>query len=232
MGSGFFRVRRLLRSIVLILLGASAWAQSPGVHPISGRRYALPMGVAGADWLDRNEREREEAPTRALRILGIHPESVVADIGAGSGYYVVRLAALVGPKGRVYANDLQPGMLDIIRGRLERERIGNVEVVLGTPTNPRLPRASLDLALMVDVYHEFSEPQAMLRQVRDALKPDGRLVLLEYRAEDPQVPIRPEHKMTVSQAKLEVEAEGFALSVVNEELPWQHLLIFTRKGKE
>jgi SAM-dependent methyltransferase len=123
-------------------------------------------------------------------------------------------------------------MLDIIRGRLERERIRNVEVVLGTPTDPRLPRASLDLALMVDVYHEFSDPQAMLRQIRDALKPDGRLVLLEYRAEDRQVPIRPEHKMTVAQAKLEVEAEGFALSVVNEELPWQHLLIFTRRGKE
>src|SRR5207342_1054573 len=108
-GSGSFSVRRLLWPIVLILLGASAWAQSPGVHPISGRRYALPMGVAGADWLDRREREQEEAPTRALRILGIRPESVVADIGAGSGYYVVRLAALVGPKGRVYANDFQPG---------------------------------------------------------------------------------------------------------------------------
>jgi ubiquinone/menaquinone biosynthesis C-methylase UbiE len=186
------------------------------------------MGVAGADWLERSEREQEEAPSRALRILGIRPEQVVADIGAGSGYYAVRMAALVGPKGRVYANDLQPGMLDIIRRRLERERIGNVEVVLGTTTDPRLPRASLDLALMVDVYHEFSEPQAMLRQIREALKPGGRLVLLEYRAEDPRVPIRPEHKMTIAQAKLEVEAEGFALTTVNNDLPWQHVLIFTR----
>jgi predicted methyltransferase len=214
--------------LALIIVIAHASAQTPGVHPLSGRRYALPMSVAGAEWLDRSERESEEAPTRALRILNVRPGSVVADIGAGSGYYAVRLAALVGPTGRVYANDLQPGMLDIIRRRLERERIGNVELVLGTVTDPRLPRASLDLALMVDVYHEFSEPQAMLRRVREALKPGGRLVLLEYRAEDPRVPILPDHKMTVAQARLEVEAEGFTLTGVNEELPWQHLLTFTR----
>jgi len=224
-------VQRLLRHFVfalVVVLQAGVWAQT-GVHPLSGRRYALPMGVAGAGWLDRVERDSEENTTRAVRLLNIARGSTVADIGAGSGYYTVEIARLVGPAGRVYANDIQQGMLDIIRRRIERQRLTNVELVLGTDSDPRLPRASIDLALMVDVYHEFSQPQAMLRQIREALKPDGRLVLLEYRAEDPRVPILPEHKMTVAQAKLEVEAEGFTLATVNEELPWQHLLVFARR---
>ena len=187
------------------------------------------MGVAGADWLERTERQQEEDPERALRVLAVQPGSTVADVGAGSGYYTRRLSQLVGPNGKVYANDLQPGMLQILRSRLERERILNVEPVLGAVDDPRLPANAVDLILMVDVYHEFSEPQAMLRHMRTALKPGGRLVLLEYRAEDPRVPIRPEHKMTVAQAKLEVESEGFALTTVNEDLPWQHILIFTRR---
>lgn len=221
--------RVLIALFVLLHAGVWAWAQSAGVHPLSGRRYALPMSVAGADWLDRAERDSEEATARALRLLKIARGSTVADIGAGSGYYTVEIARLVGPTGRVYATDIQQGMLDIIRRRIERQRLTNVELVLGTDSDPRLPRASIDLALMVDVYHEFSQPQAMLRQIREALKPDGRLVLLEYRAEDPRVPILPEHKMTVAQAKLEVEAEGFTLATVNEELPWQHLLAFSRR---
>jgi len=221
---------RLLSALLLLLtLGPGLWAQVSGVHPISGRRYAQPMSVAGAEWLDRVEREREEEPDRALRVLGIQPGSNVADVGAGSGYFTVRLAGLVGPNGKVYANDLQPGMLQILRGRLDRERLTNVELILGTVDDPRLPSSALDLILMVDVYHEFSQPQAMLRRMRDALKPAGRLVLLEYRAEDPRVPIRAEHKMTVAQARLEVESEGFTLTTVNEDLPWQHILIFTRR---
>lgn len=221
---------RLLSALALLLtLGSSLWAQAPGVHPISGRRYAQPMSVAGAEWLERAERQQEEDPERALRVLAVQPGSIVADVGAGSGYYTIRLSQLVGSKGKVYANDLQPGMLQILRSRLERERILNVEPILGTVDDPRLPNGALDLILMVDVYHEFSEPQAMLRRLRDALKPGGRLVLLEYRAEDPRVPIRPEHKMTVAQAKLEVESEGFALTTVNEDLPWQHILVFTRR---
>jgi ubiquinone/menaquinone biosynthesis C-methylase UbiE len=120
-------------------------------------------------------------------------------------------------------------MLNLLWGRLQREKLTNVELVQGTATDPRLPRGSLDLALLVDVYHEFSEPQAMLRGLHAALKPDGRLVLLEYRAEDPAVPIRPEHKMTVAQAKLEVEAESFQLSAVHDDLPWQHILVFARR---
>lgn len=221
--------RFLIALFLLLTLGPGLWAQASGVHPLSGRRYAQPMSVAGAEWLDRVEREREEEPDRALRVLAVQPGSTVADVGAGSGYFTVRLAGLVGPGGKVYATDLQPGMLQILQGRLTRERIQNVELVLGTHDNPRLPPSSVDLILMVDVYHEFSEPQTMLRRLRDALRPEGRLVLLEYRAEDPRVPIRAEHKMTVAQAKLEVEAEGFSLTTVNEDLPWQHILIFTKR---
>jgi len=202
-------------------------AQGGGVHPLTGREYALPMSAAGAAWLDRDERDREEATELSLRLLEVQRGSVVADIGAGSGYYATRLARLVGPDGRVYANDIQPAMLDILRARIERERLSNIELVLGTPTDPRLPRASVDLAILVDVYHEFSAPQVMLRRIRESLKPGGRLVLLEYRGEDPRVPILPAHKMTVAQARTEVEAEGFALTTVKEDLPWQHVLIFT-----
>jgi ubiquinone/menaquinone biosynthesis C-methylase UbiE len=139
----------------------------------------------------------------------------------------VRLAAQVGPSGRVYANDVQPQMIEILRRRLEKQKIANVVLVQGAVDDPRLPAASVDLAIMVDVYHELSQPQLMLRHIREALKPGGRLVLLEYRKEDPSVPIRLEHKMSVKEAKLEVEAEGFVLSNVDESLPWQHILIFT-----
>jgi SAM-dependent methyltransferase len=201
--------------------------QSPGVHPLTGRQFALPMSAAGAAWLDRDERQREEDTELSLRLLEVQYGSVVADVGAGSGYYSARLARLVGSNGRVYASDIQQAMLDIIRGRIERERIPNIELVLGTPTDPRLPRGAVDLAIMVDVYHEFSAPQVMLRRIRESLKPGGRLVLLEYRGEDPTVPILAAHKMTVAQAKTEVEAEGFLLTTVKEDLPWQHVLIFT-----
>jgi SAM-dependent methyltransferase len=201
--------------------------QSPGVHPLTGRQFALPMSAAGAAWLDRDERQRQEDTELSLRLLEVQYGSVVADVGAGSGYYSARLARLVGSNGRVYASDIQQAMLDIIRGRIERERIPNIELVLGTPTDPRLPRGAVDLAIMVDVYHEFSAPQVMLRRIRESLKPGGRLVLLEYRGEDPKVPILPAHKMTVAQAKTEVEAEGFLLTTVKEDLPWQHVLIFT-----
>ena len=220
--------RALLASLALALLALVGFisAQSAGVHPISGREFAFPMGVGGADWLDRPERAEEEQPDRALDVIGIRPGSTVADIGAGSGYYTVRLARLVGPQGKVYANDLQAGMLSLLRRRLSVERVANVETVLGAVDDPRLPPASLDLILLVDVYHEFSAPQPMLRRMREALKPGGRLVLLEYRAEDPRVPIRPEHKMTVAQAKLEVESEAFTLSTVHEDRPWQHFHSF------
>jgi len=214
--------------VALVLLAGLA-AQTPGVHPLSGRRFAPVMGYQGAEWLERIERDEEEAPDVALSVLKIPKGASVADIGAGSGYMTVRLAARVGPTGRVFANDVQPQMLDILARRLADKRIANVTMVQGTFDDPKLPPASVDLELMVDVYHELSQPQAMLRHLREALKPGGRLVLLEYRKEDPAIPIRPEHKMSVAEAKLEVEAEGFTLSKVDESLPRQHILIFTVK---
>jgi len=141
----------------------------------------------------------------------------------------VRLAARVGPTGRVFANDVQPQMLNILGRRLLDRKITNVTLIEGTFDDPKLPPASVDLILMVDVYHELSEPQAMLRHLRESLKPGGRLVLLEYRKEDPAVPIKPEHKMSIAEAKVEVESEGFTLSKVDEALPRQHILIFTVK---
>jgi len=224
------RTHALSGSVLLaVVLAAGLAAQQPGVHPISGRRYAPVMGYQGAPWLERSEREEEEAPDAALNVLKIPAGASVADIGAGSGYITVRLAARVGPAGRVFANDVQPQMLNILARRLSNAKITNVTLVEGTLDDPKLPPASVDLALMVDVYHELSQPQAILRHLRESLKPGGRLVLLEYRKEDPTVPIKPEHKMSVAEAKMEVEAEGFTLSKVDETLPWQHILIFAAK---
>jgi len=213
--------------LIACLIAAAIAAQSPGVHPVSGRRIAPVMGWQGADWLERDKRVDEESPDEAVRLLKIPSGASVADIGAGSGYMTVKLAAQVGPSGRVYANDVQPQMIEILRRRLEKEKISNVVLVQGAVDDPKLPATSVDLAIMVDVYHELSQPQLMLRHIRDALKPGGRLVLLEYRKEDPAIPIRLEHKMSVKEAKLEVEAEGYELSKVDESLPWQHILIFT-----
>jgi SAM-dependent methyltransferase len=212
---------------LLVLLAATLAAQMPGTHPVSGRQYAPVMGWQGVNWLERPERMEEEEPDLALSILQIPRGATVADIGAGSGYMTLKMAQRVGPTGRVFANDLQPQMLEILGRRLADRRITNVTLVQGTVDDPKLPPASVDLELLVDVYHEFSQPQAMLRRLREALKPDGRLVLLEYRKEDPAIPIRPEHKMSVAEAKLEVEHEGFTLSKVDEALPRQHILIFT-----
>lgn len=201
------------------------------VHPVTKREIAPVMGMGGADWLTRSEREREEAPERALDAIGIVKGSTVADIGAGVGYFTWRLAERVGAQGKVYANDIQPRMLDLLRKNIAARKLTNVEPVLGAPDNPKLPKGAIDLALLVDVYHEFSEPQKMLQGIRAALKPDGRLVLIEYRKEDPDVPIRPEHKMSVAGVRREVEPEGFRFDRADETLPQQHILIF-RKARD
>ena len=213
----------------LLLFLMPGWTQQSSVHPITGRQYAGAMGVQGAPWLVRPEREQEEQPDKALDELKIAKGSTAADIGAGVGYMSWRLAERVGPTGKVYANDVQPQMLDLLRKNMEQRHIGNVVPVLGELDDPKLPQGQVDLVLMVDVDHEFTNPQAMLRHIRESLKPEGRMVLLEYRAEDPKVPIMPLHKMTIEQVKAEIEPEGFRFAQVIETLPRQHILIFTKK---
>jgi ubiquinone/menaquinone biosynthesis C-methylase UbiE len=222
-----------LQILVLILLAllSACPGFSQAEHPLTGRKIAPVMGVAGADWLERSEREKEEAPESALDQMGVQKGMTVADIGAGTGYFSIRLARRVGPTGRVYANDVQPEMLDRIRQKSEKLDLRNIETVLGSEADPKLPAGKMDLILMVDVYHEFSQPQRMLDAIRTALKPDGRLVQLEYRKEDPTIPIRPDHKMSIPEVKTEVEAEGFKLEKVLDTLPRQHLFIFVKAAR-
>jgi precorrin-6B methylase 2 len=215
-------------AFLVLTIGHGAGAQLPAAHPVSGRVFALPMGVQGAPWLDRSDRDLEEDPDLAIRLLRIPRGATVADVGAGSGNITVRLAKAVGSTGKVYANDIQPGMLELLQKNLARARVSNVIPVLGAVDDPKLPAAEIDLAIMVDVYHEFSQPQKMLLGIRNALKPGGRLVLLEYRAEDPDVPILKEHKMTKAQVKLEIEHEGFKQTRVYDDLPRQHLIVFAK----
>lgn len=194
-------------------------------EPLTGRQIAPVMGAAGADWLNRPERAAEEHPDQALDALQIKPGMVVADVGAGTGYMTLRLARRVGPSGTVYGEDIQPEMLRMLRQNASAAKLNNIQLVLGTESDPKLPTGKLDLILLVDVYHEFSQPEKMLDHMRTALKPDGRLVLLEYRKEDPTIPIQPLHKMSVQEVKTELEAEGFKLTDVIETLPRQHILI-------
>ena len=218
----------LTRTTALVLalcIGFVTVAEAQRQHPVSGRVFAPVMGVGGAGWLERPEREAEEAPSKALAALELKPGMVVADIGAGSGYYTSRMAKLVGATGRVYATDIQPGMIELLNRRIQAEALTNVTPVLGTMEDPKLPDASIDLAIMVDVYHELQNPQVFLQKLRQVFKPGGRLVLVEFRKEDPNVPILAVHKMSVAEVKLELEAEGFVLDKVIGVLPWQHILV-------
>ncbi len=214
--------------IVAALLLLAFVSTAEEFHPITHRRIAGTMSAAGADWLTRPERESEEHPDEALDAIGIQRGSTVADIGAGVGYFTWRLASRVGAKGIVYGEDIQQAMLDMLTKNMATRHITNVHPVLGTMEDPKLPKDSLDLVLLVDVYHEFSEPEKMLDHIRDAMKPNGRIVFLEYRAEDPAVPIKEEHKMTVSLVRAEVQPEGYRFDKTIEILPQQHIIIFRK----
>jgi SAM-dependent methyltransferase len=192
-----------------------------------GREIAHVMGHPAIGWLERDEREREEAPSRAIAAIELKPTDVIADIGAGSGYYAFRLAEKV-PQGKVIGVDIQQEMLDFLAKRSAELNITNVQGHLGAIDDIKLPENSLDAALMVDAYHEFSHPAEMLRSLHKALKPDGRIILLEFRAEDPLVPIKPLHKMTEEQARKEFAASGFTLISNKRQLPWQHFMVFTK----
>jgi precorrin-6B methylase 2 len=196
-----------------------------------GREIAQVMGHLAADWLDRPEREREEEPARLMEALKLRPGDAVADIGAGSGYFTFRLSDRVGPKGKVYAVEIQQEMLDIIGKRMKARDVNNIELVLGTETDPKLPANSVDMVLMVDVYHEFAQPYEMTAAMVRALKPGGRLVFVEYRLEDPLVPIKLVHKMTEKQVLKEMEPHPLKWVKTSEVLPRQHIILFEKKAE-
>ncbi|TGE23005.1 class I SAM-dependent methyltransferase [Hymenobacter metallicola] len=192
-----------------------------------GRQIAHVMGHEGADWLERSGRQEEEGTDVLLKALRLKPTDVVADIGAGTGYFSFRMSQLV-PQGKVLAVDIQPEMITYLQDNKDRNNAPNVEPVLGTVQNPNLPANSIDLALIVDAYHEFDHPREMMRAIKTALKPNGRVALAEYRAEDPKVPIKRIHKMSIEQARKEMKAVGLEFIESIETLPQQHLMFFRR----
>jgi SAM-dependent methyltransferase len=205
-------------------------APPPVLHPplttYMDRTVAATMSFAAADWLTRNSREAEESASKLLPALSIEEGSNVCDFGCGNGFHTLELARLVGPRGHVYAVDVQPEMLVLLEQRVNGTGLENIEPILGEYVDPKLPPASCDMVLMVDVYHELGYPEEILAGVKRALRPGGRLVLVEYRSEDPLVPIKPEHKMSKAQAERELAANGFRLIDSFDELPWQHVLFF------
>jgi SAM-dependent methyltransferase len=203
----------------------------PQTHHM-GREIAQTMHYTGAPWLVRESRQREEDCRLLLRSLGVRPGQTVCDMGCGNGFYTLQLAKLVGPKGLVYAVDIQPEMLQMLARNAAEARLTNVRPVLGTPVDPRLPAGRIDMVLCVDVYHEFSHPEPMLARIRASLADGGQLVLAEFRGEDPAVPIKPLHKMTKAQVRAELEPAGFAVVREFDRLPWQHLIFLAPRGRD
>ena len=193
-----------------------------------GREIAYVMGFEGIGWLERSQREKEENVSNLVQNMGIKPNDTIADIGAGSGYHAFRMAPLA-KRGLVYAVDIQTEMLMAIENTKETNNIKNIKTILGSEKSVYLPKNSVDKILMVDVYHEFSFPVEMIKSIKSALKPNGQLFLIEYRAEDPNVPIKRIHKMTEKQAVKEMEAAGFKLKINIDNLPWQHCMVFVKK---
>lgn len=193
-----------------------------------GREIARVMSWHGANWLERAERADEERPDLLLSELGLMPGMTVVDVGAGTGYYSWRMAKRVGGSGVVYAVDIQPEMLALLERQVKRRGARNVKPVLGTATDPRLAGASLDLALLVDVYHELEYPHEMLAAIVRALKPGGRVVIVEYKAEDPAVPIKPLHKMREAQVRKEAAVHPLQWVRTVRTLPWQHVVIYRK----
>ena len=193
-----------------------------------GREIAYVMGFQAIGWLERSEREKEENVSKLIKNMSIESNDVVADIGAGSGYHAFRMASLV-PNGLIYAVDIQTEMLMAIEKKKTFTEISNIETILGTEKSVQLPKNSVDKILMVDVYHEFSFPVEMISSMKNALKSNGELFLIEYRAEDPLVPIKKIHKMSEKQAVKELATVGFILKENIKNLPIQHCMIFTKE---
>ncbi|MBI1368293.1 MAG: methyltransferase domain-containing protein [Planctomycetes bacterium] len=211
-----------------LVMGEDKATLPPPLTQYMGRTIAQTMHWEGAAWLTRGERAQEENTDLMLRMLKLQPGQTVCDLGCGNGYHTLRMAAAVGPTGRVFGEDIQPEMLTMLNDRADAAKIANVTPILGTLMDPRLPDGSCDMILLVDVYHEISYPQQMLAAIRKALKPTGRVVLVEFRAEDPKVPIKPLHKMSKAQVDKELTANGFKLAESFDDLPWQHMLFYER----
>jgi SAM-dependent methyltransferase len=220
---------------------APAAAEQPGIYEYRspsrdgigkvymGREISFTLDHRGIRWLEREERAAEERPDLLVDLLDLPADTAIADIGAGSGYLTFRIQPLV-PQGRVVAVDIQPEMLERVESRSKELGVSNVETVLGTETDPNLPDSSIDAALMVDAYHEFSHPREMMEAIVRALVPGGLVFLVEYRAEDPDVPMYPLHKMTVKQARREMAAVGLEFVENRAGLPWQHVLVFRKSA--
>ncbi len=200
----------------------------PPREEYKGRRIAQTMHWTGAEWLLRETREDEENPAKLLAWLDLEPGQTVCDLGCGNGYHALRIAKIVGPKGRVIGVDIQKEMLTLLAERAKAAGVDNVEPVLGGVADPNLEAGSCDVILMVDVYHELSYPERILKRIREALEPRGRLVLVEFRAEDPEVPIKKLHKMSKAQILKELVPNGFRLDGELDDLPWQHAMAFVR----
>ena len=192
-----------------------------------GREIAFVMGFEGMQWLDRPEREAEENVTNLLKNMNIQPGDTLADIGAGSGYHVFKMSPIL-KNGLIYAVDIQAEMLKEIQSKIDTQNNNNTVIVLGTERSVNLPENSVDKVLMVDVYHEFNYPYEMMQSIKKALRSNGKIYLVEYRGEDPRVPIKKIHKMTQKQAVKEMEAAGFKLLRNFENLPWQHCMVFVK----
>ena len=235
----FYNVLMVLSACMVVgpLIAADPDAPAAEVEEIpaapthyKGRRIAQTMHWLGADWLTRREREREEGVSllEAQLATKLKPGLAACDLGCGNGFWTLKLAEMVGEEGKVYAVDIQKEMLGMLEERAERENVRNIVPVHNNAVSTRLPPESCDLILLVDVYHEFSHPEQMLASMRQALKPGGLIVLVEYRAEDPEVPIKPEHKMSKEQILKEYEPNGFTLAEEYDKLPWQHVMYFKR----
>jgi protein-L-isoaspartate O-methyltransferase len=244
---------RTLMGLLVLLLSAVVQAQEPkpaekkqdryefrkdhdpnGIGKFyMGREIAYVMGYQGASWLERPEREKEEDPAKLLKALEIKPGMVVADVGAGSGYHSFRMAPLVGEKGKILAVDIQKQMIAMLNARIKKDSLTNVTPVLSTDKDPKLPAGEVDLIMMVDVYHEFDHPYEMTQKMVESLKPGGRMVFVEFRLEDDAVPIKLVHKMTERQVIREMgEFPDMEHTKTIGTLPWQHIIIFSKKAKK
>ncbi len=225
----------ILLAFVTIVATPRAYAEEPtadapreAAKSYMGRTIAPPMHFSGAGWLVRETRNEEENPAGLLKALALKPGQTACDFGCGNGFYTLQLAKLVGPRGAVHAVDIQPEMLKLLAERAGPRGLENVKTVLATADDSGLPAGIFDLVLMVDVYHELSDPPAVLAAIRESLKPTGRVAVVEFREEDPGVPILPLHKMSLAQIMREIPANGLKLVSQDQTLPWQHVLFFAR----